>query len=190
MAQKEKKIVCSSCGFANTPPLASNRCVSCGVKLEDEGRRSGRHDDLERRFQQEGFSLKWFAISLVIMLVMTAALVAGLPVIVPPLDFEGSAVLAGGNAEIQSLMLALFAEAQAQGRLRSSDLSLAVIVSRAFVYGLARMHADGHFPSWNVAAGETEAVMARALRVFVDLLARDTAAAKPRRPACRTGRRT
>ena len=104
------------------------------------------------------------------------------------IDFEGSPTLTAGNAEIQSLMLALFGDAHAQGRLRSSDLPLAVIVSRAFVYGLARMHADGHFPSWNVAPEEAEAVMARALRLFVSLFAQESPGAVPRRPGRRVGR--
>jgi AcrR family transcriptional regulator len=105
------------------------------------------------------------------------------------IDFDGSATLTGGNAELQSLMLGLFGDAQAQRRLRMSDLPLAIIMSRAFVYGLARMHADGHFPSWNVAPEEAEAVMARALRVFVDLFAQESPGADPRRPGRRVNSR-
>jgi AcrR family transcriptional regulator len=102
------------------------------------------------------------------------------------IDFDGSATLTAGNAALQSLMLDLFGDAQAQRRrLRVSDPPLAVIMSRAFVYGLARMHADGHFPSWNVAPEEAEAVMARALRLFVSLFAHDGPGADPRRPGRR-----
>ncbi|HYO95233.1 MAG TPA: hypothetical protein VER33_12010 [Polyangiaceae bacterium] len=85
------KIICPSCGFSNTPPLANNRCVSCGAKIEDLKRQLSRQEELERRYQQEGFSLPWFGVSLAIMIVMTAALVMGLPMVVPALDFEGSA---------------------------------------------------------------------------------------------------
>lgn len=85
------KIICSSCGYSNTPPLANHRCVSCGAKIEDLKRQLSRQEELERRYQQEGFSLLWFGISLGITTVMTAALVMGLPMVVPALDFEGSA---------------------------------------------------------------------------------------------------
>ena len=86
-----KKIICPSCGFKNTPPLPNNRCVSCGAKIEDLRRSLSRQDELERRYQQEGFSVGWFVISVVIMSVLTAAIVMGLPMVVPAFDFEGSA---------------------------------------------------------------------------------------------------
>ena len=85
------KIICPSCGFSNTTPLANNRCVSCGAKIEDLKRSLTRQEELERRYQQEGFSLLWFGVSIAIMSVMTAALVMGLPMVIPAFDFEGSA---------------------------------------------------------------------------------------------------
>ena len=91
MAVAASKIICPSCGFSNTPPLANNRCVSCGAKIEDLKRSLTRQEELERRYQQEGFSLLWFGISIAIMTVMTAALVMGLPMVIPAFDFEGSA---------------------------------------------------------------------------------------------------
>jgi AcrR family transcriptional regulator len=97
------------------------------------------------------------------------------------IDFEGSAALVADNAAIQSLMRILFAEARDQGRLRPADLRLAEIVSRAFVYGLARMHTDGHFPSWNVAPDQARDVMARALGLFISLLGADPTYAPTRR---------
>ena len=87
----KKKVICPSCGFSNTPPVANDRCVSCGAKIEDLKRALTRQEELERRYQQEGFSIAWFGVSLAIMGVMTAALVMGLPMVVPALDFEGSA---------------------------------------------------------------------------------------------------
>jgi len=44
----------------------------------------------QRRYQQEGFSIVWCFIALVVQAVLTAALVVGLPMVVPALDFEGS----------------------------------------------------------------------------------------------------
>jgi hypothetical protein len=91
MAVANKKIICPSCGFSNNAPLANNRCVSCGAKIEDLKRTLTRQEELERRYQQEGFSLTWFGVSIGIITVMTAALVMGLPMVVPLFDFEGSA---------------------------------------------------------------------------------------------------
>lgn len=84
------KIICPSCGFKNTPPLPNDRCVSCGAKVEDL-RRSMRPGEVERRYQQDGFSPAWFGVSVVIMAVLTSAIVMGLPMVVPALDFEGYA---------------------------------------------------------------------------------------------------
>jgi hypothetical protein len=44
-----------------------------------------------RALRQRGFSFAWFAIALGVVGVLTAALVFGLPHVVPMLDFEGSA---------------------------------------------------------------------------------------------------
>ena len=86
-----KKVICPSCGFKNNLPLPNNRCVSCGAKIEDLKRQLSRQEELERRYQQEGFSPLWFVIAMVVNSVLTAAVVMGLPMVVPALDFEGSA---------------------------------------------------------------------------------------------------
>jgi hypothetical protein len=83
----KKTIICPSCGFKNTAP---GRCVSCGAKMESLGSLSrSREEELERRYQQEGFNLIWMIIAFVVQGVLTAALVVGLPMVVPSLDFEG-----------------------------------------------------------------------------------------------------
>lgn len=87
----DKTVICPSCGFKNTLPLANHRCVSCGAKIEDLKRQLTKQEELERRYQQEGFSVAWFGISIVIMSVLTAAIVMGLPMVVPSFDFEGQA---------------------------------------------------------------------------------------------------
>ena len=91
MASATGNALCPSCGFRNSLPLPNNRCVSCGAKIEELKRKLTHEEQLERRYQQEGFSLIWFAVSVVIMAVLTAALVMGLPMVVPAFDFEGSA---------------------------------------------------------------------------------------------------
>jgi hypothetical protein len=86
-----KTVVCPTCGFRNQVPLAKGRCVSCGAKVEELKRSLTRQEELERRYQQEGFNFMWFAISILIQSVLTAALVIGVPMVVPLVDFEGSA---------------------------------------------------------------------------------------------------
>jgi len=68
----------------------NRRCVSCGSSME--ALRASRNPEVERsrRYQQEGFSLLWCFIALVVQSVLTAALVVGLPMVVRALDFEGS----------------------------------------------------------------------------------------------------
>lgn len=86
-----RTIACPSCGFRNTSPLVNDRCVSCGAKIEDTKRSLTKQEELDRRYQQEGFSIVWFAVSVGIMAVLTTAVVVGLPLVIPLLDFEGSA---------------------------------------------------------------------------------------------------
>ena len=82
-------IVCPSCGFANNPKGAT-RCASCGAKMEAIGKIArSREEELERRYQQEGISIQWMLIALVVQGVLTAALVFGLPMVITALDFEG-----------------------------------------------------------------------------------------------------
>lgn len=82
-------IVCPNCGYQNNPP-GSTRCVSCGKKIEALGKvQRSREEELERRYQQEGVSVQWLFIALVVQGVLTAALVFGLPMVIPALDFEG-----------------------------------------------------------------------------------------------------
>src|SRR5579872_2036299 len=81
-----KSVVCPSCGFKQTPP-GSARCASCGAKLEDLGR--ARRTAAEDRYQQEGVSLQWLVIAFLVQGVLTGALVFGLPLVAPFLDFEG-----------------------------------------------------------------------------------------------------
>jgi predicted nucleic acid-binding Zn ribbon protein len=91
MAKRKGTILCPSCGFKNTLPLPNQRCVSCGAPTDELRRTLSRQEELDRRYQQEGFSLLWMAVSIAIMGVLTVALVFGLPMVVPALDFEGSA---------------------------------------------------------------------------------------------------
>jgi hypothetical protein len=84
-----KPVICSNCGFQKNPP-GSSRCASCGARMEELARsKRTREDDLANRYQQEGVSLRWLLIAFAVQGVLTAALVFGLPMVLPLLDFEG-----------------------------------------------------------------------------------------------------
>lgn len=87
-----KTIICPSCGFKNQSPLPNERCVSCGSKIEELSQGGGPTlTDNTSRYQQQTFNVAWFGIAIGIMVVMTGAIVLGLPRVVPVFDFEGSA---------------------------------------------------------------------------------------------------
>jgi hypothetical protein len=89
-AKNPNSVNCPSCGAKNSPVPANGRCVSCGASME--ALKPVRNPDAERarRYQQEGFSVLWMLIAILVQSVLTAALVVGLPMVVGALDFEGS----------------------------------------------------------------------------------------------------
>lgn len=89
MTEATIKIVCPSCGFQNKGPLSNGRCVSCGARVEDGV--GGLALQEGSRYQQQTFDMTWFGIAIGVMLVLTGAIVMGLPAVVPLFDFEGYA---------------------------------------------------------------------------------------------------
>jgi len=83
-------MTCPSCGAKNSPVPANGRCVSCGSTMEVVKSSRSPEADRSRRYQQDGFSVVWLLIALLVQGVLTAALVVGLPMVVGALDFEGS----------------------------------------------------------------------------------------------------
>lgn len=90
-AKATSSVNCPSCGAKNSPVPANGRCVSCGVSMEALKPVRNAEAERQRRYQQEGFSVLWMLIAIVVQSVLTAALVVGLPMVVSALDFEGSA---------------------------------------------------------------------------------------------------
>lgn len=84
-------IICPACGFRNAAPLTKNRCVSCGVLVDELAPSSTRSLAPTGRYEQARFSPLWFLVAIGITSVLTAAIVMGLPLIAPPFDFEGRA---------------------------------------------------------------------------------------------------
>jgi len=91
MVDSKSTHVCPMCGAANASAAPGQRCQSCGARLT-ESKRPSRHEEIDRsHHHQEGFSATWCGISLAIVGILTAAVVVGLPMVVPFFDFEGSA---------------------------------------------------------------------------------------------------
>ena len=82
------------------------------------------------------------------------------------IDYAGSSTLMGINAQTQALLEGLFREAQAGGHLRGDDIDGYVLGSRALVYGLARMAADGHLAPAEP-GGDNLEPLAAALELFL-----------------------
>jgi hypothetical protein len=89
-AKTPNSVNCPSCGARNSPVPANGRCISCGASMEALKPARNAEMERQRRYQQEGFSLLWMGIALLVQSVLTAALVIGLPMVVGALDFEGS----------------------------------------------------------------------------------------------------
>ncbi len=81
-------INCPSCGFKNAH--GTKRCVSCGSRIAEIKVERTKAELLERRYQQDAFSVTWLFIALVVQAVLTGAIIMGLPQVVGALDFEGS----------------------------------------------------------------------------------------------------
>jgi len=87
MANGSKTVICPQCSYKNAD--TARRCTSCGASLE-QGPKSKAAVSAQRHMQQQGFSFLWCGAALVVLGVLTAALVIGLPMVVSALDFEGS----------------------------------------------------------------------------------------------------
>lgn len=89
------------------------------------------------------------------------------------IDLDGSIALRASIGEVRALTEQTLAEAQQQGQIDATHAAPALaLLSRATVYGLARMHQDGHLGQWGVAAGDEAAAMSATLDLLIALLRR------------------
>jgi len=92
------------------------------------------------------------------------------------IDLDGSAALRASIGEVRELTERTLAEAQRQGEVDAAHAASALaLLSRATVYGLARMHLDGHLGQWGVAAGDEGTAMANTLDLLIALMRRGPA---------------
>lgn len=87
MTDQAKIINCPSCGAKN--PTSARRCGSCGAVVEELKPIHADPREKERRYQQDGFSILWALIALLVQTVLTIAIIIALPKAVSSLDFEG-----------------------------------------------------------------------------------------------------
>lgn len=95
-------------------------------------------------------------------------------------DFYGSDALMRDNRWIRETMQAALQRAQSMGLLRTTDLAVVTLQSRALAYGLARMHVDAHLKEFGITKSRARAAMYGALKDFVVSLARDPEALRKR----------
>jgi AcrR family transcriptional regulator len=90
------------------------------------------------------------------------------------LDWNGSEPLRRDNDAVRALLEDSMVEAQNRGMLRSNNIIETQIAARALVYGLARMHIDGHFAQWAEIGQTGEQTAQNVLSHFVTLVANGT----------------
>jgi AcrR family transcriptional regulator len=87
------------------------------------------------------------------------------------IDLEGSMALRTSIGEVRALTEQILAEAQQQGEMDAAhEVSALALLSRATVYGLARMQHDGHLGQWGVPPGDEGAAMTRTLDLLIALM--------------------
>lgn len=89
------------------------------------------------------------------------------------IDLDGSTALRHSIDEVRALTEQTLAEAQQEREVDDvHEVSALALLSRATVYGLARMQQDGHLGQWGVAAGEEVAAMTSTLDLLIALMRR------------------
>lgn len=92
------------------------------------------------------------------------------------IDLDGSIALRASIGEVRELTERTLSEAQQQGQVDAAHgVPALALLSRATVYGLARMQQDGHLGQWGVAPGDEAAAMTRTLDLLIALMRREPA---------------
>lgn len=87
------------------------------------------------------------------------------------IDIDSSPGLQRGIQDVREQTEDLIREAQSEGAIDARhDAARLSLLSRACVYGLARMRIDGHLPQWGVAPGKEQAAVEEALALLLELM--------------------
>ena len=87
MATVEQEITCPMCGFKN--PQDTERCRSCGAKVEALTTTYTEEEAHARRYQQEHFELKWALMAAGVYLGMQTVILVLLPHVISVFDPQG-----------------------------------------------------------------------------------------------------
>jgi AcrR family transcriptional regulator len=87
-------------------------------------------------------------------------------------DLDEARGLREENGKLVAATEKALRDAAQAGQIEERDIPSILIAGRALVYGLARMHLDGHYPRWGVAAEAVDPAAAAALRTFIGSLRR------------------
>jgi hypothetical protein len=87
MATVEQEITCPMCGFKN--PHDTERCRSCGAKVEALTTTYSEEEAHARRYQQEHFELKWALVAAGVYLACEIVILVVLPFIISAFDPQG-----------------------------------------------------------------------------------------------------
>ena len=82
-------------------------------------------------------------------------------------DLEEARGLREENGKLIAATEKALRDAADAGQIDGREMSSILIAGRALVYGLARMHLDGHYPRWGVASEAVDPAAAAALRMFI-----------------------
>jgi DNA-directed RNA polymerase subunit RPC12/RpoP len=87
MSTAEREITCPMCGFKN--PESTERCRSCGAKVEELSTSYSDEEAYERRYQQDSFDWKWAIRSAAAFLAAQVIVLVALPYVIAAYDPQG-----------------------------------------------------------------------------------------------------
>src|SRR5256885_8925977 len=87
MATAEREITCPMCGFSN--PESAERCRSCGAKVEEVSTSYSAEEAYERRYQQDGFEIRWALLAAGVYLGAQTVILVGAPFVISSFDPQG-----------------------------------------------------------------------------------------------------
>ncbi|MCC7540878.1 MAG: zinc ribbon domain-containing protein [Deltaproteobacteria bacterium] len=82
-----REVICHTCGAKNEE--TAPRCLQCGARLEEVRPDYTPEEEEARRFQQEGFALKWALIGFVVYTIIQGVALVIAPKIIPGYDPQG-----------------------------------------------------------------------------------------------------